>query len=167
MFSNKFKILHLPFIGTMWWCPYPNVNLSCINTQNAQQKKQREEPKEMKHLEPKQKQIILKSDSPTLFFWWSVNDLDHNLCVSFSHPSFYSHIDILSFLVYTTICLIHQSHNHCMISLLHTHTQIGYWILVKYGKSIRLCPLSFISWAQQKSDQVWPWAYLRYLNAQR
>lgn len=48
-----------------------------------------------------------------------------------------------------------------------THIKMGCWILVKYGKSIRLCPLMFISWAQQKSDQVWPWAYLRYLNAQR
>lgn len=62
--SLKYFIFHL------WWCPYPNVSLSCILTQNTQQKKkksQREEPKEMKHLEPKQKWMILKSDSPTLF----------------------------------------------------------------------------------------------------
>lgn len=70
------------------------------------------------------------SDSSTFFFWWSVNDSDQPLCLSFfAHPFFCRHIDILSFLVYMTICLIHQSHTCCTFSLLHT--QMGYWILVK------------------------------------
>lgn len=34
--SLKYFIFHL------WWCPYPNVSLSCILTQNTQQKKKAE-----------------------------------------------------------------------------------------------------------------------------